>query len=76
MLGTGIKLAAALGFAGVIALAIAPAQAQTARKKTDQSVVTSGPATHPSSMRRGYGSDNQGSNYNASSDCQRYGSAA
>jgi hypothetical protein len=73
MLGIGIKLAAALGFAGAIALSIAPAEAQTARKKTDQSVVSSGPATHPSAMRRSYGSDQRGSNYDAFLDCQRYG---
>lgn len=76
MLGTGTKLAAALVFVGVIAFSIAPAQAQVVRKKIDQNVVTSGPATHPSSTRRGYGPDNRGSNYDASSDCQRYGSAA
>jgi hypothetical protein len=73
MLGTGIKLATALGFAGVIALSIAPAQAQTVRKKTDQGVVTSGPATHPSSMRGSYGSVHRGSNRDASLDCERYG---
>lgn len=76
MLGTGMKLAAALGFAGAIALSIAPAEAQTARKKSDQSVVTSGPATHPSPMRRSYGLDNRGSNRDAVFDCETHGGPA
>jgi hypothetical protein len=76
MLGTGIKLAAALGFAGAIALSIAPAEAQAARKKTDQSVVTSGPATAPSSMRRSYGLDNRGSNRGITFECDTHGGPA
>ena len=75
MLGTGIKLAAALGFAGAIALSIAPAEAQAARKKTDQSVVTSGPATAPSSIRS-YGLDNRGSNRGITFECDTHGGPA
>jgi hypothetical protein len=61
MLKSGIKLAAVLGFAGVIALSIASAEARNARKKTDRRVVTTGQTTYPSSVRRSYGLDYRGS---------------
>ena len=57
MLSTCIKLAAVLGVAGAFALSIAPADAKKARKKSGQSVVTTGQMTYPYSARRSFNLD-------------------
>ncbi len=57
MLSTCIKFAAVLGLAGAIAFLIAPAEAKNARKRTGQSVATTGQATYPYAVRRSFNLD-------------------